>query len=146
MANSGDPCLPADGPWFGAAFDSGDAQNPGELKVTRTNGAGEATFKIIPFAYDNSVGPIAFYIPKSLVPAGVTFDPDFAAGIDPTTNKPAPGAPIYANPGSTVTIKVKVDSTYQPSSILMPEFQLLIVARNADKSRYNLWWADILPQ
>ena len=147
MANNDDPCLPKEGPWFGAAFDSGDATTPGELKVTLTGGAGEGTFKILPFAYDPSVGPIAFYVPKSLVPAGVTFEPDFAAGTDPATGMPAPGQPIYANPGSTVTMKVKFDSSYQKPMGLQQTLQLLIVARTADKSRYNLWWAaTLLPQ
>ena len=147
MANNNDPCLPSDGAWFGAAFDSGNAAKPGELTVTLTGGAGEGTFKILPFAYDASVGPIAFYVPKSLVPAGVTFEPDFAAGTDPTTGMPAPGKPIYANPGSTVSIKVKFDSTYmKPGPFSPPAVQLLIVARTEDKKRFNLWWADIFAQ
>lgn len=147
MANSGDPCIPTDAAWFGAAFDSGDTTNPNELKVTLSGGTGQGTFKVLPFAYDSSVGPVAFYVPKSLVPAGVTFDPDFAAGVDPKTGMAAPGQPIYANPGSTVTIKVKFDSSYQkPGPLSPPAVQLLIVARTADKKRYNLWWSDIYAQ
>ena len=147
MANNDDPCLPSDGPWFGASFDSGDAAKPGELTVTLTAGAGQGTFKILPFAYDAAVGPIAFYVPASLIPAGVTFEPDFAVGKT-MAGTPAPGQVIWANPGSTVNMTVKIDPSYQkPIGFGQPTaIQLVIVARNQDKSRLNLWWADINAQ
>ena len=148
MANNADPCVPNDqGPWFGDAFDSGDASKPGELAVPLTNGTGQATFKILPFEYDPSVGPIAFYILGAVIPQGVTFDPDIAVKTDPTTGQVMSGHVMYANAGSTVTVTVKFDSTYvKPGPLAPSTVQLLIVARTEDKSRYNLWWADLAPQ
>jgi hypothetical protein len=134
------PCLTDDGPFFGVGLWSGGSDQS-QISITRDqNGNGSATFKLEPFAYDQSVGPIQFYTIGSLIPAGVTFQPDIARRKDMNGN--ILGTILWGAAGSTATITVKVDSTYQPGLLGGP-VPLLFIARNADKSRTNVWWGSV---
>ena len=143
------PCVPStDGPYFGAAFWSGDTSNSGQnqsvLAVTlASNGTGTGTFNIEPFEYDPSVGPIEFFVAGSFLPAGVTLDPDIAIRSDPSNpNGPPLGTRLWANAGSTIPIKVNFDSTYMNDG---QPVQVLVVAETQSK-RLNIWWASIQPK
>jgi len=109
------------------------------------DGSGAAMFKLEPFAYDNTVGPIQFFIVGSVVPAGVTFDPDIAVRADPMNPMGPPlGNRIWGNPGSTTSVKVTFAAGWDQLGLRQP-VQVLVIARTMD-GRTNNWWASIQPQ
>lgn len=141
MAGNDDPCQPGDGPYFGAGLYGTDPQDPHVVSVNRVNGTGTVTIKIEPFAYDASVGPIGFYVAGSLVPAGVKASPNILRSRDAMGN--VVGTEVWGNPGSTTTVTITVDSTFSSQDVGNP-FPFLVVAHNADKSRYQIWWGTMV--
>jgi len=133
------PCIPDNGPFFGAGLWSGNSEESQITISTDQSGKGSAKFKIEPFAYDPSFGPIAFYAVGSWLPAGVTLTPDIARRRDSAGN--VIGTKIWGNPGSTSEITISVDSTFQNNGQPVP---ILIIAHNYDKSRFNIWWGSLL--
>lgn len=139
-AGTADPCLPGDGPYFGAGLYGNNPSDLHVVTITRDNtGKGSATIKIEPFAMDPSVGPIGFYVVGSLVPDGVTLSPNIARKRDANGN--VVGMRIWGNPGSTTEVKVNVDATFQPTLRPTP---FLVVAQTQDLVRVNIWWGTLV--
>jgi hypothetical protein len=146
------PCLTNDPSeaYFGVGFWSGETADQSTLHMQLAQDCtGEATFKLEPFSYDPNIGPIQFQIYGNAVPPGMTFDPDVAVRKDPShpSGPPTSGAPIWGVPGSTTTVKVKVDPAFCPAPFMQPTpiVQLLVLAKTVD-GRANVWWANIQSQ
>lgn len=139
--NNVNPCIPDDtAPFFGAGLYGNSTSDPSVINITRSGGTGSATIKIEPFSYDPSFGAVGFYVVGSLLPKGVTLSPDIAVRKDPNNPGGKLGMVAYGNPGSTTTVTVNVDSTFQPTG---RPATFLIIARNVTKTRYNIWWGSL---
>jgi hypothetical protein len=141
---SEDPCVDPFTPklpYFGAGLWSGSATDPSMISISRVGGKGSTKIKIEPFAYDASFGPIAFYVPGSLLPKGMTLTPDIARRADPNDPTKVLGSKAWGNPGSTTEITVSVDNTF--TSVNQP-ITFLIIAHNYDKSLFNIWWGTAI--
>ncbi|MGZ7087527.1 MAG: hypothetical protein ACXVIH_14460, partial [Ilumatobacteraceae bacterium] len=136
IANNADPCIPVDANtmWFGAGLYSGNSDQSVINVTLDASGKGSAQFKIEPFAFDPSFGPVGFYVVGSLLPAGITLTPDIAVR---TVNGMRVGAVAYGNPGSTTNLTVNVAPPYTADG---NPITFLIIARNVTKTHYNIWW------
>jgi hypothetical protein len=105
-AGNVNPCVPADGPWFGAGIKGNDtsANAPSWNVVVHVDktGKGSADFEIWPFSYDKTITNMRFELVKSLMPAGITLTPDIARSS--TSGMWGMGAP-------GTTFKVHVDAS-----------------------------------
>jgi hypothetical protein len=138
------PCQNDDGPYFGAALVGNDKTDPSVVNVAlNTKGTGSATFKMEPFSYDAAnMGPIAFMLAGDMIPPGITFSPDFARRADPKDPTKILGMKLFGNPGSTTTVTVNVDSTYQADG---RPIQLLFFSKTKT-GRLNIWWGNLVIQ
>ena len=143
VANNADPCVPADAntPWFGAGLYSGGTDQSLISITLDASGKGSAQIKIEPFSFDPNFGAMGFYVVGSLLPAGVTLTPDIAVRTDASGMKM--GSVAYGNPGSTTTVTVNVDSTYQANG---QPITFLILSRNVAKTHHNIWWGTLIIQ
>jgi hypothetical protein len=144
-AGNVDPCVPADGPWFGAAIIGNDAATSYNVNIPVTSGAGAADFTITPFSYDPNQGAIAFEIVGSTIPAGVTLSPDYAIRVDPNTGMIMSGMKGYGLAGSTIKVHVAVDSSYQfpagQTSQTVPVL-LFAISGSGPTRKVTNWWAS----
>jgi hypothetical protein len=147
-ANAGkgtvDPCVVADGPFFGVGLWNGTNDTTSEQStVTVTKGAnnkGTATFTLQPFSYDNTVDEIEYSIVGSIFTSGVTFTPDIARRLGPD-GKTVLGMRAFGKPGSTLKMTVDVDfSTYQAPADGIGN---IIVFARLKSGKISVWWGRL---
>jgi hypothetical protein len=133
-AGNVDPCVPADGPWFGAAIVNSDASTPAyniTVHVDAT-GKGSADFSMQPFSYDPTITSLRFELAASLIPAGLTLTPNIARTA--TSGVLGTGAP-------GTTFKVHIDAVGAKTG--KTGIVGFAVSGTGATERVTNWWGDI---
>ena len=136
LAGTSDPCVPGDGPFFGACVSSTNTDTT-EVIIKTVNGAGSATFNLETFS-ESDVGPIYFGVMGFPLPAGVTFSPDYRWDVDDMGNWTGITGDGFA--GTTFPVTVTVDKTVQKG------VYSLLIPTQTDSNRYNTFWATLRVQ
>jgi hypothetical protein len=136
QAGNVSPCVPADGPWFGAAIAGNDTSAgaaPYNIVVHVDNsGKGSADFTMQPFSYDNTITSMKFELVQSLMPMGIALTPNIARSA--TSGMWGTGAP-------GTTFKVHIDASgAQPGKTGILGFA---VVGSGATQRVSNWWGSL---